>query len=104
MVGEVIIDGTRLCWQDFADRLMALSASRQQHGTSGYFRPPQACQAEARRLLRNLDLDDCIELMIDEPGPRRGAFLPRLRIWDFVTTALAAIRPPIARRHRPFHD
>jgi hypothetical protein len=88
---DILIDGERLAWPEFADRLMALRDASAHEPTAGYVRAPRHCGAEARRLIRDLDLGDCIAVLDELPGLTQQQPARALGGWAPVHAALRSL-------------
>jgi len=68
-------DASRLGWRDFVGVLREIAAMRETGGVHARLLAPARCEGEARRAIRDLGLEDCVELV--EPVSRVIAAPPR---------------------------
>lgn len=81
-IADFTLDASDLTWQEFVELMMEIKSASELGGVSAWVRPPRRCAAEAERVLRDLDLSDCVELVTQD-------------------CEAADARPAVDRTHRP---
>jgi hypothetical protein len=64
---DIYLDGSNMPWQEFLNYLCYFKSVSEDEELFAHVRPPARCAAEARRVVRDMGLDDRIELLDLEP-------------------------------------
>jgi hypothetical protein len=71
-VADLELDGSKMAWQDFVSSLHDIKFASERGEVFVRVRPPERCGVEADRVVRDLGLTDCVELLEQGTGIRAG--------------------------------
>jgi hypothetical protein len=66
-------DGSKATWQQFMRALLDIKAANELGSVFARVQPPARCTGEAQRVIGDLGLGECVELIAEKPVPTRAA-------------------------------
>jgi hypothetical protein len=72
-VADFSADASQASWQDFLKTLTQIRAASERGSVVARLHPPARCASEARRVIRDMGLGDCVELIEPAAGSRSDA-------------------------------